>query len=365
MSLVQLATASTRWGQMRLRAAAALIMLMASGGWAASAPGAWPRSLLAGALSMLSLYLLFTLLEDPTARTTQSIPRAFDELSDADRHLALQLAWSAESDSPAEPTFQQPEHVMICGVALVFDVVCYALFAAIFGGEALSRGVFIAAYLGLCIASACAALAAQQLVYRRRLSVFDAAWNLHATSVRKAWLRSAAVGWVHDCYPEWRAQATQKAVVRAGQRFLIRLKEATRLSVYKERSPGVDGMPYQHVDIFVLLVGPFVAMRSPFELHVKETSFAVAKGEPLVTSEERAFEREFHYADIVTIEYEQARPTSADGDGNGEDGARGTLQLTLVNGEKAKFESSQLEAEAAVRAIRRRTRAEKTFTVVG
>jgi hypothetical protein len=340
-------------------------MLTASGGWAASEAGGWSRPLLAGAITTLSLYLLFTLLEDPTARATSSIPRDFAELSDADRQLALQLAWSAEGDIPTEPTFQQPEHVIICGAALVFDIVCYALCAALFGAEALSFGVFAAGFLALCVATSGAALAVQQFVYRRRLAVFDAAWKLHANSVRHAWLRSAARRWVHDCYPEWRAQATQEAVVRAGQRFQMRLKEATRLSVCKEHSAGIAGMPHQRVDIFVLLVGPFVAMRSLFELHVKETSFAAAMGEPMVTSEERAFEREFHYADIVTIEYEQARPASAAGDGAREDCARGTLQLTLVNGENAKFESSQREAEAAVRAIRRRTRAEKTFTVVG
>jgi hypothetical protein len=118
-------------------------------------------------------------------------------------------------------------------------------------------------------------------------------------------------------------------------------------------------MPPPQVDITILLAGDFLAIREGAVIDVHATSFQQGindtpetLAEVLVADDDtKVTEREAHYQDLVTVDYERTPGSVA--------GADGLFRVSLSNGQRFAFHTIEQGVSSALEAVRLRTRAAK------
>ena len=281
----------------------------------------------------------------------QPLPPRFMDLSRPLRSDALDLAWAQPIVVPRLPEFQ-PSAAPVFGAATAVMFICTL---GIFVGSARLESGWPQGALAMILTSLWfLAGAAMEAMYKSacadEFSAYSQAMTRHREGQYDAHLRSLAVGWVNSHADGWRRRAEQVARERALTRFKANTDSAKDFTLLSAGEVPVPDLPPTQWRIFVLLVGPFLATRDGFAFDLKQTSYDVAAGGNIATSEDRPVEREFHYADVVTVEYVRVSDTA---------GAQaiGQFKLSLVNAQTEARECLEQGAESAVEAIRLKTRA--------
>jgi hypothetical protein len=120
---------------------------------------------------------------------------------------------------------------------------------------------------------------------------------------------------------------------------------------------GPPDMPPYELEMIPLIVGNFLGRRVGHFLLIADTSYSVAvRGGGIVEQERSPNELEWHYRDIVTVEYQRDPSQQLLGQ------AAGLFTLSLTNGQPIQHRTLEHGAASCVDAIRRQTRAAKLRT---
>jgi hypothetical protein len=194
------------------------------------------------------------------------------------------------------------------------------------------------------------------------LAAFAGAAHQHfllEPSQRRSALRTAAEQWCVRWHDAWVARAGVLAGERAAQRFRLP-DDVETYPLHLFGLPAQTDMPPAFVDIRVLLTGAFLAIREGAYVNVKGTSLRQGSSdapdtltEPLVDDDStKVSEREAHYQDLVTVDYERTAATRP--------GHFGMFRLNLSSGQRIEFPTSEQQGvSSALEAIRLRTRTAK------
>lgn len=281
----------------------------------------------------------------------QPLPPRFMDLSRPLRSDALDLAWAQLIVLPRLPEFR-PSRAPVIEVAAAVTFMC--TLGILVGAPRLEsgwpQGVLAMILTSLWLLAGVALMAMYKSVCTDEFAAYSQAMTRHREGRYDAHLRSLAVGWVTSHAEGWRKRAEQLASQRALTRFKADANSAKVFTLLSAGDAPVPDLPPARWRIFALLVGPFLATRDGFAFDLKQTSYDVAAGGNIATGEDRPVEREFHYADVVTVEY--VRVSAAAGAQ-----ATGQFKLSLVNAQTEAQECLEQGAESAVEAIRLKTRA--------
>lgn len=279
----------------------------------------------------------------------------FDQLDGQQRLESLNLAWAGPSPAVKRPhpppgtTAFFTVANMLAIAAWVFCGAVASIAGALFAPDPTADGgwltfmllVLLVPWLIFCMSAVWHVLR-RSAAANAAFAPYGRAFEAHCGAVTRHWFRDAAVRWTWKHYEEWLREGGDRAYVTATKR--LGLPEATpgfRLTTWAAQ---FHDMPPPSVPTLLLLVGDFLGVRQGTTLDVRQTSYAVSGGQPVVIDERGVREREVYYQDIVVIDYERKGP------------GWGDFKIRLSDGTEILDSTTEANVDSALQAVRERTR---------
>ncbi len=274
-------------------------------------------------------------------------PRRFEELPNETRVEALNLAWSGVG--PEVPFPSPPK--LISEITVAASLVGAALLAGFISWT--TRSLFTNSPYALTTFDLLGFVSGRLLfdgINRGRIGLYERAVALSRQRFEQRHLRTLAVGWINAHYEGWRANIAAKSIEDALAAFgLTGTPPPCHLLEHPEECPQSD-LPPARISLTLLCVGTHLGLRSPIGFDLMGTALQIASGTvPPGPALERASDLEFHYEHIVTVQYVRSPEGAAPG-------PDGELVLSLVNGERVSYPSSEHGVDSAVHDVRTRVR---------
>jgi hypothetical protein len=185
----------------------------------------------------------------------------------------------------------------------------------------------------------------------------------HNPSVRTCALRQIAARWVNQWHKAWLDCACDIAGQKACHRFDLPIDSTKPFPLVTSDPQAQTDMPATRECITILAAGTYLGIRAGSYLEVRKTSAEQAASPkpeirmtPTISEPSTISEREAHYADIASINYQRQEK---DPQKRGPGAARGVLLIEIAGAQPLSYPTEEEQTTTAIEEIRRRTRAAK------
>lgn len=303
-------------------------------------------------------------------------PADFTQYNAEGRKAALDFAWRGHGGvvpQPALPPRRGPVGPWLVALLAAFIIVPVAacLTPGPSSGAAQNAGTLASVAFALVVAWWVVGVAVairSNRTLKERIATFGVHWNAYVHAAEREHARELARQWVYANVGAWIDASAQRAATAARQRFGVEeqagacfvlhglsLEQAANGHAAVRMGPA-DMPPYE-LEMIPLIVGNFLGRRVGHFLLIADTSYSVAvRGGDIVEQERSPNELEWHYRDIITVEYQRDPSQQLLGQ------AAGLFTLSLTNGQPIQHRTLEHGAASCVDAIRRQTRAAKLGT---
>jgi len=182
-------------------------------------------------------------------------------------------------------------------------------------------------------------------------------------SARASALRQIAVRWVNQWHKTWLDSACEIAGQNACHRFDLPINSTKPFPLVTSDLQAQTDIPAARDCITILAAGTYLGIRAGAYLEVRKTSAEQAASKqpetmvtPTISEPSTISEREVHYADIASINYQRQEKDSQE---RGSGAARGVLLIEIAGAQPLSYPTEEKQTTTAIEEIRRRTRAAK------